>query len=76
MSVTTSAGLFPVERTVSFDTLDGIASAFVLAARVDESKKTMQVNVIDQDEKIALIQFPSQDGVIVATVKQARLSVY
>jgi hypothetical protein len=57
-----SAGLFPSERIVTLETLDGTDSLFVPIAKVDEDAKTVLVEVLEHDEQRALVRVPSQEG--------------
>jgi len=70
-SVRISAGLFPNERTVSFDTTDGKTSVFVSSNQVDEVSKALNVVLLDQDETYALVQIPSQSGGTIAKVSRS-----
>jgi hypothetical protein len=70
-SVIISAGLFPNERTVSFNTTDGKTSVFVSSNQVDEVKKALNVVLLDQDDKYALVQIPSQSGGTIAKVQRS-----
>jgi hypothetical protein len=68
LQVRVQGGLFPSERTVFFKTADGEeVSAFVTAGQIDEARQLMNITVLDEDERYALIQVPSQGGM--STVK-------
>ena len=68
LKVRVAQGLFPSERTVFFETSEGEeVSAFVVAGQIDEPRQLMTVTVLDEDEKNALVQVPSQGGM--STVK-------
>jgi len=66
-------GLFPSERIVSFDTVDGEVSVFVPSSQVDEKEHTLKVTLLDQDDEFALIHLASQDGTPVAKIKRSDL---
>ena len=70
-SVIISAGLFPNERTVSFNTTDGNTSVFVSSNQVDEVRKALNVVLLDQDDTYALVQIPSQSGGTIAKVQRS-----
>jgi hypothetical protein len=70
-SVIISAGLFPNERTVSFNTADGKTSVFVSSNQVDEVKKALNIVLLDQDDTYALVQIPSQSGGTIAKVQRS-----
>lgn len=68
LKVRVTEGLFPSERTVFFRTSEGEeVSAFVVAGQIDEPRQLMNVTLLDEDEKHALVQVPSQGGL--STVK-------
>jgi hypothetical protein len=69
-------GLFPSERTVYFKTSEGEeVSAFVVAAQIDEAHQRMTVTLLDEDEKYALIQVPSQGGTSTAKIPKESISM-
>lgn len=60
MTVDIKSGLFPSEKTIQFADASGQEIAiFVHAEQVDESKKTVLVRVLEQNEKYALVQIGS-----------------
>jgi hypothetical protein len=73
IDVTIGDGLFPAERTVQFGTVDGSISLFVSSSQVDEKRQTLRVQVLEQDERFALVQVPSQYGGIVVKVERTRV---
>lgn len=74
IAVQVSEGLFPTERTVQFETVEGLISLFVESAQLDECAKRLKVLVLDQDEKHSLVQVPSPSGTAIARV--LRTNVY
>lgn len=75
LKVKVEKGLFPSERTVFFNTSEGEeVSAFVVAAQIDESRELMTVTLLDEDEKNALIQVPSQGGMSTATIPKGAMT--
>jgi hypothetical protein len=66
-----SAGLFASEYTVELATTDGDLQVFVSKHQVDEGKKALKVQLLDRDERYALVQVPSQGGGSVAKVALA-----
>lgn len=54
------SGMFPNERYVRFAGLKGEHSLFVDRDSVDESRKTMEVNVITVDNDNALVELPRE----------------
>jgi len=73
IAVQVSEGLFPTERTVQFETVEGPISLFVQSGQLDEGTKRMKVLLLDQDEKYALVQVPSPSGTAVAKVLKSNL---
>jgi hypothetical protein len=61
-------GLFPSEKTVYINTVDGEVSVFVASARVNEAENRLNVVVLDEDATHSLIQVPSQGGTTIAKV--------
>jgi hypothetical protein len=72
--VTIGEGLFPNERTVQLPTVDGVVSLFVSVNQIDEARHALKVRVLDEDERYALVQVPSQGGGTVAKVERAAVS--
>ncbi len=70
-SVEISAGMFPTERTVCFDTTDGKTSVFVSSSQVDEVRQALNVVLLDEDDTYALVQIPSQSGGTIAKVSRS-----
>lgn len=70
-SVKISAGMFPTERTVCFDTTDGETSVFVSSNQVDEVRQALNVVLLDEDDTYALVQIPSQSGGTIAKVSRS-----
>ncbi len=69
LKVRVEEGLFPSERTVFFKTSEGEeVSAFVTAGQIDEGRKLLSVTLLDEDERNALIQVPSQGGMSTARI--------
>ena len=69
LRVRVAEGLFPSERTVFFTTSEGEeVSAFVVVGQTDETRQLMTVTLLDEDEKNALVQVPSQGGMSTARV--------
>lgn len=66
-----SAGLFSSEYTVEFATTDGDLQIFVSKHQVDADKRVLKVHVLDQDDRYALVQVPSQGGGSVAKVARS-----
>jgi hypothetical protein len=73
IAVQVSAGLFPTERTVQFETVEGPVSLFVQSGQLDEQAKRLKVMILDQDDKYALVQVPSPSGTAVAKVLRTNL---
>ena len=73
IEVTIGAGLFPNERIVQLRTVDGVISLFVSANQLDEARKALKVRVLDEDERYALVQVPSQGGGTIAKVDRAEI---
>ena len=72
ISVSSTEGLFPNERTVRFQTVDGEVAVFVSSNQVDADR--LRVLLLDEDETFALVQVPSHGGMTTAKVKKAALS--
>jgi len=66
-------GLFPSERTVSLATEEGEISVFVSSNCIDEATNALKVELLDQDDKFALVQVPSQGGGTVAKVSREKV---
>jgi len=64
-----SDGLFPSERAVCLKTTEGDLSLFVSSSALDEGRKTMRVQLLQNDERFALIQVPSQGDTTFAKVE-------
>jgi hypothetical protein len=73
IDVTIADGLFPNERTVHLRTVDGVISLFVSANQLDEARKALKVRVLDEDDRYALVQLPSQGGGTTAKVERANI---
>lgn len=69
LPVTISDGLFPSERTVCLRTAEGDLSLFVATSSLDEGGNTVRVQLLDQDDRFALVQVPSQGDTTVAKVE-------
>lgn len=65
-----SAGLFPNENIARFNTIDGELSVFVSLNQVDEGAKTLNVVLLDEDNKHALLQIPTQSGDVITKVQR------
>lgn len=75
LRVRVEGGLFPSERTVFFKTSDGEeVSAFVTAGQIDEKQQLLSITILDEDEKNALIQVPSQGGMSTAKISRNQIS--
>ncbi len=72
ISVSSTDGLFPTERTVRFQTVEGEVAVFVSSNQVDNGR--LRVLLLDEDETFALVQVPSHGGMTTAKVRKAELS--
>ena len=62
------AGLFESEYVVELTTVDGDLQLFMAKHHVDTNKRAISISVLDQDERHALVEIPSQDGRITTKI--------
>ena len=75
IAVEVSEGLFPNERIVQLNTVEGEISFFVSPGLLDENMSRLRVELLDEDSQFALVQVPSQGGIRVAKVVKQELIV-
>lgn len=73
INVKITEGLFPSERTVCLATAEGDISVFVSSSQLDEAENALKVLLLDEDEKYALVQIPSQGGTTVVKVPKSEM---
>ncbi|MDD9940634.1 MAG: hypothetical protein OXU20_06185 [Myxococcales bacterium] len=71
IQVRVDEGLFPSERTVHFDTVEGEISVFVSSNQLEAGK--LRVVVLDEDAEHALVQVQSHGGGTVAKVSRSNV---
>jgi len=76
LSVTVSEGMFPSEKVVRFETEAGEVSFFVVASAFDEVSGQARIlgTLLEEDERHALVEIPTQGGSIVVKIARSNVS--